>query len=198
MNYADLQTDPATSIIKLGRDRKASCRLLSPAETHAIRRALPEPEAPIIKDKSGSPMVNDIGIVLRDEGESQYTNKSLQWIERFRTAILAISMDYIASDGQSWNRGSLVDPADGRRGIGDEKNQVVYKDAESKRRSYIQSVVADFLGDDQRTGLMTSHELYAAYSDYGSLNMGELVAKSAEGNSGSAAETEQAAVETND
>lgn len=193
MNYSELNITPVELMIKLGRGRQCPCRMLSPAETHAIRRALPEPEAPIVRTKDGATMTNDRGGVLRDEGGPVYANQCMQWSERLHTVILAVAMGYTSSKEQSWTRASLTDPADGRRGAHDQSAGIAFKDAEATRRAYITAVVADFLGDEDRDGLMATEEIARAYKAYRDMTLSEIVGSSAEGNSGSAQGREAAA-----
>ena len=186
MKYADLSVKPTSVEVELGRGRTAMCRMLSPVETHAIRRALPEPEAPVVESKNGTPMTSPGGGILRDDGDASYMNADLQWYERFHAVIMAIAMGFETQGGLCWSRASLTDPADGRKSIGVDNAKVAFQDAEANRRAYINAVIADLLGDEHRDGLFTTEELHGAYQNYREISLHELVAGSAEGNSGSA------------
>ena len=90
------------------------------------------------------------------------------------------------SAGTAWDRTAICDPAEGRQSLGDKHKRVEFADAEGRRRAYLRDVSADFLGDDTRDGLVSEAELAAAHRDLDNLSFGELVAASAEANSGSA------------
>ena len=185
MKFQELQVKPTTIIVNLGRGRAASCRLLSPAENHAIRRALIEPEAPIMRTEDGTPMTDGRGGVLRDDGDAGFANTELQWMERFHAVILAVSIGFETSKGNTWDRSMLTDPADGRVNAHGSGEQTAFRDAEAKRRIFIREIITDFLGSEEHDGLFTSEEIQMAYGKCREVAMSELIAGSAEGNSGS-------------
>ena len=187
MNYDELYRKPVTGEVDLGRGRSAACRMLSPAEVVAVRRALPEPEPPIVRAPNGEPMTDGRGGVLRDEGGSAYLTARTRWVQRFRAVQLAVAMGYITRDGLGWDRSRLCDPAEGRQVLGQVQINKAFEDAENRRVLYARAVTADMLGGDDEAGaLLTLDELHDAYESLNDKNFGELVAGSAEGNSGSA------------
>lgn len=197
MKYSDLLVEQMTQEIDLGRGRKARCRMLSPTENGALRRALPQPEAAVIRDAKGAPVPDANGGVLRDDGNGAYLVANARWYDRLCSATLAVAMGYTTSDGLEWDRSHLCDPAEGRRGPGAEPRALAFQDAESRRLAYIRAVAGDMLGDDARDGLLSGEELANAFRDYRAMGIGELVGRSAEGNSGSVSADQGAGAVTN-
>lgn len=187
MKYDELYRAPVTGTVDLGRGRTAGCRMLSPAEVVAVRRALPEPEPPVVRAPNGEPMTDGRGGVLRDEGGSAYLTARTRWVQRFRAVQLAVAMNYTTRGGLAWDRSRLCDPAEGRQVLGQEHVNKAFEEAENRRVLYARAVTEDMLGgDDDAAALLTLDELHDAYESLNSKGFGELVAGSAEGNSGSA------------
>lgn len=186
MKYEDLKRAAPGGTIDIGRGRELAARLLSPAEDAALRRAIPEPEAPVMKTEQGEPMVDGKGRLVRDDGTVEHNNKLNRWLNRYQSARIAIAIGLETSDGLRWDRSKLVDPAEGHTQLGDEQRAKAFTDAERARKNYCVAAVADMLGDEEDDGLVTLFELEDAVRAYKDIGFGELVAKSAEGNSGSA------------
>ncbi len=193
MKYSDLERPAHGGEIDLGRGRTVPARLLSPAEDAALRRAIPEPDAPVMKTEAGEPMVDGQGRLVRDDTSAEHTARLNKWSDRYRAARIAVSVGMETSCGLVWSRDRLSDPADGHSLLGDQHRFKAYADAERARRNYCVAAVGDMLGDDRRDGLVTLFELEGATDQYRRLGFGELVARSAEGNSGSAPVTRPAA-----
>lgn len=183
MKFEDLQRAPTTGTIKLGRDRPAPARLLSPAEDAAVRRAVPEPEAPVVRTPEGEPMVDPQGRLVRDDGTPEYTARANAWMRRFCAVRVAVAIDYETRGGLAWTRASLNNPADGHVQLGAEG---AFEKAEKKRRDYCIAAAEDILGGNEHDGLLTIDELEDAFDQCKKIGFTELVAESAEGNSGSA------------
>jgi hypothetical protein len=186
MKYSDLERPAHGGEIDLGRGRTLPARLLSPAEDAALRRAIPEPEAAVMKTDKGEPMVDGQGRLVRDDGGVEYTNRVSRWLDRYRAARIAISIGLETRCGKGWDRSRLTDPAEGHTRLGEEQIAKGFADAERARKNYCVAVVGDMLGDEEHDGLVTLFELERATERYTELGFGELVAASAEGNSGSA------------
>lgn len=198
MKYSDLLRPTMGGTISIGRGRELPVRLLSPAEDAALRRAIPEPDAPVMKTDAGEPMVDGQGRLVRDDGSAAFTSAISGWGDRFRAARIAIALGLESQCGKSWSRSKLSDPADGHVRMGGEQLTKVFDESERTRRNYCVAVIADMLGDDERDGLVTLFELEVATEQYKKIGFTELVAASAEGNSGSAPAKASAGAPTND
>ena len=186
MDYQSLKRQVPVGEIDLGSGRKTQVRLLSVTETHAIRRFIKTPQAEILTNEQGQPLLDNQGGVIRDENSVEYNSLSALWFDRFRAAVLAVAMGYTTSTEKSWTRSMLSDPKDGRVSANASNQGVAFQDHEAQRKTYLLDAVSDLLGHDERDGLLHSKELTSAYEAYEKLGINEAVAKSAEGNSGSA------------
>lgn len=180
--YSDLKIARLGVEIDLGHNRTHTARMIGANEYHAICRALPEPEIPIVD-------TNAIGEPVRDEREPGYLRELAAWQHKHAAVIVAVSIGYTCQTGAAWNPKHLNRPYardDDKSLMKDTPEGRSFARAEENRRKFAADAAADLIGDGEIEGALGLKELELAFAQVQTIDLQKQIDGSGPGNSGSA------------